>query len=614
MSFPIKTCFGVSIWRDFVPAWTARPFEDPMRERFLAAIAVGALLSVAPTIGADAAPDPAATRYSSGKMPRDPMLAQAKPLGRYRGFLRVSVDLSAKMPPVGDQGQLPSSMAWAMAYAARAYYAASEDSRNPADPRNEASPGYVYHLARESGCADGVTPTEVAAVLQRGALSLADYPYSAACAPPAPPALVAAAHDFKVGGIAVVDPARVDDIKAQVERGNPVVVGFRDGSRFQAFRGDGVFDEPGFDSDKEEEAYQALTVVGYDDRRQAVRVMNSWGKGWGDAGYAWIGYGTLASRASFALVLSLGAERAPPTPPPTAVSEATPPAATQAPEAPLPDTSALSAPNPFADADMPHGPPVAPPDPPITPIGPGSARVEVPTPKPSAEPPARPSFAMLDSLACGHVSRSRAEGRTVLAGYVATPDDLALVKSVAASEPNTRLGTVVVAPWPQCEALETLAKPLAKAGAPGVTLTPADIATEGDTLRIAIEAPQAPSFLYVSYFQADGTVVTLAQPQAPFSTQTAPGERIVFGDGQSGRPRFTVSAPFGTEMVVVLAAASPLFATPLPAQQSERDYLSALRAALPYKPVASLPDRDVAAAVRSITTRSRSSETAGRSP
>jgi hypothetical protein len=67
-------------------------------------------------------------------------------------------------------------------------------------------------------------------------------------------------------------------------------------------------------------------------------------------------------------------------------------------------------------------------------------------------------------------------------------------------------------------------------------------------------------------------------------------------------------------MVVVLAAASPLFATPLPAQQSERDYLSALRAALPYKPVASLPDRDVAAAVRSITTRSRSSETAGRSP
>jgi C1A family cysteine protease len=30
--------------------------------------------------------------------------------------------------------------------------------------------------------------------------------------------------------------------------------------------------------------------VGYDDARQALRLQNSFGRAWGDAGYAWLGY------------------------------------------------------------------------------------------------------------------------------------------------------------------------------------------------------------------------------------------------------------------------------------------------------------------------------------
>jgi C1A family cysteine protease len=39
----------------------------------------------------------------------------------------------------------------------------------------------------------------------------------------------------------------------------------------------------------------ALLVVGYDDSRQAFRVQNSYGTGWGEGGYAWISYGYLTS-------------------------------------------------------------------------------------------------------------------------------------------------------------------------------------------------------------------------------------------------------------------------------------------------------------------------------
>jgi hypothetical protein len=34
----------------------------------------------------------------------------------------------------------------------------------------------------------------------------------------------------------------------------------------------------------------AMLVVGYDDARGAFKVINSWGQGWGEAGYGWISY------------------------------------------------------------------------------------------------------------------------------------------------------------------------------------------------------------------------------------------------------------------------------------------------------------------------------------
>ena len=41
----------------------------------------------------------------------------------------------------------------------------------------------------------------------------------------------------------------------------------------------------------------ALVICGYDDSKNAFRVMNSWGTSWGEGGYSWIDYNFLSQCA-----------------------------------------------------------------------------------------------------------------------------------------------------------------------------------------------------------------------------------------------------------------------------------------------------------------------------
>ena len=56
-------------------------------------------------------------------------------------------------------------------------------------------------------------------------------------------------------------------------------------------------------------------------------------------------------------------------------------------------------------------------------------------------------------------------------------------------------------------------------------------------------------------------------------------------------------------MVIAVATASPLFTDAIPASATERDYLTALRKTLLYKPDPNQPDRLVDASALALTTR-----------
>ena len=94
--------------------------------------------------------------------------------------------------------------------------------------------------------------------------------------------------------------------------------------------------------------------------------------------------------------------------------------------------------------------------------------------------------------------------------------------------PDTSVGDVLLAPWPQCEALQTLERPIATPDRPTIALGPTNRFRDGDQLSFSISSPGQISYLYVSYVQADGSVVSLAQPQGVVPKPTLPNQTLVF--------------------------------------------------------------------------------------
>jgi cathepsin L len=73
---------------------------------------------------------------------------------------------------------------------------------------------------------------------------------------------------------------------------------------FQAYRS-GIFDEHASVS-APNDVNHAITIVGWDDNKQAYLVKNSWGPGWGEKGYIWVEYGcnNIGYGAAWAVVVS----------------------------------------------------------------------------------------------------------------------------------------------------------------------------------------------------------------------------------------------------------------------------------------------------------------------
>lgn len=80
-------------------------------------------------------------------------------------------------------------------------------------------------------------------------------------------------------------PTDLATIKAELDAGNVVVVGFELWEQFELLTGDELdLPAPGeLNGD-----FHAVAIVGYDDDTKRLLVRNSWGEDWGDAGYAWL--------------------------------------------------------------------------------------------------------------------------------------------------------------------------------------------------------------------------------------------------------------------------------------------------------------------------------------
>ena len=78
----------------------------------------------------------------------------------------------------------------------------------------------------------------------------------------------------------------VDALKKALCEYGPLAVAVEVTSAFKGYTG-GVFNE-----NSAGDVNHGVTLIGWDDAKEAWRIKNSWGSGWGESGYMWIAYGS----------------------------------------------------------------------------------------------------------------------------------------------------------------------------------------------------------------------------------------------------------------------------------------------------------------------------------
>lgn len=502
-------------------------------------------------------PEPAAVYRSFGFTPR------------YRSFLPQSVDLAPQFPSPGSQGLQGSCVAWATTYAARSYYAGKRNQWTFSSADQLFSPAFVYNKLRnyDADCRKGTQiPRALEILKNEGAPTLAAFPYRADdCSRVPDPKLVESASRHRIRSWQAIDPARLDDIKGQLAGGHPVVFGMRISQSFKQLRGDTVYD----DLDAERTGGHAMVLVGYDEQRQAFKLINSWGTRWGDKGYGWVSYRAMQKFTPELYVIDADAE---PVPAPPVVAPAPSPS-------PPPDPVVIAP------------PPIVKPEPSLPPV----PIVVIPPPiKPAAPLNADELRRRVDRsvqrLSCARVEAHVSPERTIrLRGFAGSEAEVSTLGREIRALPGAGAldSDISVYPWPQCEVFLNFADALG--GSRGLSAqlrgaTGGAAFRENDSLSIEITTPDHPAYVYVTYLQASGEAAHLHWPQGRFPRPIAPNTKVILGGGKGGQPVFRIGKPFGDEIIVVVASASPLFRDELPDAASDREFLTSFRKAFLARP------------------------------
>ena len=238
-------------------------------------------------------------------------------LANYRGHrgLPEKVDLSPGMPPVGHQGRQGSCVGWAMGYAIKSYHEKRERnwSYGPhvqlegGAGEHVFSPAFIYNQLNK-GRDRGSNPLDALRLLKsKGVAPWRVMPYREDdfLRLPNLPALREALR-YRIRDYRRVNHANPALLKAALAAGNPVFIGLKTHDNFYRLGSSEVYDggKGAF------RGGHAAVLVGYDDNRAtpggksgAYRIYNSWGVGWGDRGYGWISYRSMARDGLGAFVI-----------------------------------------------------------------------------------------------------------------------------------------------------------------------------------------------------------------------------------------------------------------------------------------------------------------------
>lgn len=229
--------------------------------------------------------------------------------------LPASVDLSGKFPPIGDQGEYGTCVTWAVGYNLKTALNGIDNQWSAsqlAQASNQTSPKDLFLAIpasqKGSNCNGTQFESAMDQLITRGSASLATVPYTSLgnCSQSPQSNWAQEAADNKLVNYRKIadknnaSSMTVDNFKAYLAEGRPVAIGARLGDRFMRWNSSAVIDYDTYQNPGMQHAYHAMVLAGYDDNRQAFKVINTWGSSWGNAGTIWVDYNFFISSFCFA--------------------------------------------------------------------------------------------------------------------------------------------------------------------------------------------------------------------------------------------------------------------------------------------------------------------------
>jgi|GEM_PF-2266183 len=193
------------------------------------------------------------------------------------------------MPPVGHQGSEGSCVAWATSYARACEEFYRTKAASYSQSTNVFSPEFIYNqtkIAEDCGSGTAFTLT-LNLLVNKGVCSWQTMPYDIynGCSLLPTPLQDTEASNYRIAIYSKVVETDRQAIKNMISNNHPVMIDVTiDGNFKSAF--------PGFiwNSYSGYSGNHSVVICGYDDAKNAYKVINSWGTAWGDAGYTWIDY------------------------------------------------------------------------------------------------------------------------------------------------------------------------------------------------------------------------------------------------------------------------------------------------------------------------------------
>jgi C1A family cysteine protease len=211
--------------------------------------------------------------------------------------LPAQVDLSARFPKPGYQGEQNSCVAWATGYAVKSYQENRKRNWGVNSDDTVFSPSFIYNQINKGRDGGSTIPDALELVKSQGAATLKTMPYGDFRQQPGSPARQEAAL-FKAESYERLDGTNTTSLKTLLAGGNPIIIGMKTYDNFMTYSG-GVYKSVSG-------AFlggHAMVVVGYDDSKQAFKIMNSWSDRWGEKGFVWYDYNLFAQMHHTAMVL-----------------------------------------------------------------------------------------------------------------------------------------------------------------------------------------------------------------------------------------------------------------------------------------------------------------------